>query len=84
MLGDECIQCGCKKQECSCPEEDPQPCLPCGDGECEDWVSLYCSFWKGAAIAGTPIKKDSRGTEIVLYLIKRIKELEARVTELEG
>lgn len=74
MLGDNnCHSCG--HDPCSCNSE-PQPCVPCSDGECEIWVPAKCVFWTGDPIPGTPIKKGTRLTEVITHLIARIVALE--------
>lgn len=85
MLGDTCQKCGQPATVCSGTCEEKSPCLPANDkGECPDWVPMKCVFWTEDPIPGTPIKKGTRMTEVVTYLINRIKELESRVADLEG
>lgn len=81
MLGDVCTTCQNTTTECTCSEG---PCLPSNDAaECPDWYKAGCVFWYADPVSGTPIVKNTRMTEIVNYLVQRIKDLEARVTTLE-
>jgi hypothetical protein len=79
-------------------------CDPCGSNyvsdevECPDWVSLHCTFWLGDDIAFAGIKKNDRGSVVVIRLVSKLQEqatliadlqsqitaLAARVTELEN
>lgn len=82
MLGDNiCATHNVQTSSCGCgcsDHEEPQPQLPScpTDGECESWLGMECVFWMGDPIPGTPIKKGTRMTEVVLYLLNRIKDLE--------
>lgn len=83
MLGDVCEVCA--PNPCGCPvvEEEASPCIPGPEnGECPTWIDFKCLFWMGDPIAGTPIKKGTRGTEVLYYLLNRIKELETAVADL--
>lgn len=87
MLGDNCnvchqpkTSCGCNTQSSCDPCGEPKP-NHCNNEECEDWLPLKCVFWKSDPIQGTPIGPNSTGTEIILYLIERLKQAEARLTE---
>jgi hypothetical protein len=82
MFGDICTTCHCTAEACTCSE--PQPRIPGPDGaECAQWISLNDVKWTGDPIAGTPIKRGMGGTEIALWLIQEINELESRITTLE-
>lgn len=84
MLTDSCTVCHQHTSDCTCEQEEATPCLPKPDsGECPDAISLACVFWMGDPIAGTPIKKGTRGTEILFYLLDEIKLLKQRVLDLE-
>ena len=87
MFGDICPSCQSSTPTtcgCHCQEEDPSPCLPGpNNGECENWVSLACAFWMGDPIPGTPIKKGTRGTEVVSYLLAQIADLKEQLLALQ-
>lgn len=85
MFGDNCTVCAPDPCTCTCdtPEEDPQPCLPGpSNSECEVWLPMSCVYWMGDPIAGTPIKKGTKLTEVVFYLVNRIAELQDEVDNL--
>lgn len=86
MLGDTCQSCGHNHDSCSCKKttEDcgcgnPQPNIPCTSSECPEWWDLKCGFWMGSPIPGTPIKKGTKATEIVMFLLQEINTLKARL-----
>lgn len=82
MLGDSCTVCHQTTDTCTCAEG---PCLPANDdAECEEWARASCIFWKGSDIAGTPIKKNTRLSEIILYLVSEIQTLKQKVYDLEN
>jgi len=82
MLGDTCTTCHQPTTTCTCPEG---PCIPANDdGECEDWMNAACVFWKGSDIPNTPIKKNARMSEIILYLVSEINTLKSKVYALEN
>ena len=82
MLGDTCTTCHQPTTTCTCPEG---PCIPANDdGECEDWMNAACVFWKGSDIPNTPIKKNARMSEIILYLVSEINTLKSKVNALEN
>lgn len=87
MFGDLCPHCNSSTpSSCGCPshEEEASPCLPGpGNGECETWVPLSCAFWTGDPIPGTPIKKGTKGTEIITYLLAQIAELKQQLADME-
>jgi hypothetical protein len=87
MFGDICptchqeeTSCGCNPAPCGC-DDKPNPCLPCNESECPDIIGLECTLWLSSAVAGTPIVKGMKGTELILYLLNRIKTLEDRLTQ---
>jgi hypothetical protein len=82
MLGDTCTTCHQTISTCTCAEG---PCIPANDdGECGDWMNAACVFWKGSDIAGTPIKKNTRMSEIILYFVSEIQTLKQKVYDLEN
>jgi hypothetical protein len=47
-------------------------------------MNAACVFWKGSDIAGTPIKKNTRLSEIILYFVSEIETLKKKVYDLEN
>ena len=87
MLGDICSKCNMPEETCSCNsdcgchDQTPGPHTPCNEDECKDWLPLNCAIWMGSPIDGTPIKKGTKASEIILYLLKRITDLEKRLSD---
>jgi hypothetical protein len=81
ILGDICQPCvivETASPSCGCPAE-VIPEVPCNCDDCEDWVPMQCVLWETDPIEGTPIKKGTKMTEVVSYLLSRIKALEAQL-----